>query len=74
MTPARGAPILTDDMQFEWDPDKQRANRRKHGIEIADAVAVLFDPDAVTVEDLAHPEQRFVTIGRDALGRVLVVV
>jgi hypothetical protein len=31
-------------------------------------------PDAVTVEDRAHPEQRFVTVGRDALGRVLVVV
>jgi hypothetical protein len=27
----------------------------------------LADPDAVTVEDRAHPEQRLVTIGSDAL-------
>lgn len=27
----------------------------------------------MTVEDRAHDEQRFVTIGRDAFGRILVV-
>ena len=61
-------------MHFDWDPDKQRANLRKHGIELADAVAVFRDPLAVTVEDSAHDEQRFVTMGLDALGRILVVV
>jgi uncharacterized protein len=61
-------------MNFEWDLDKQRTNRRKHGIELADAVAVFQDCQAVTVEDPAHDEQRFVTIGLDAFGRVLVVV
>ncbi len=29
---------------------------------------------AVTIEDSHHGEQRFVTIGTDLLGRVLVVV
>jgi uncharacterized DUF497 family protein len=24
-------------MHFEWDPNKQRINLRKHGIELADA-------------------------------------
>lgn len=61
-------------MQFEWDPDKQRTNLRKHGIELADAVAVFQDRVAVTVEDRRHREQRFVTVGMDAFGRVLVVV
>jgi uncharacterized protein len=61
-------------MHFDWDPDKQRANFRKHGIELADAVAVFRDPFAVTVEDSAHEEQRFVTMGLDAVGRILVVV
>jgi hypothetical protein len=61
-------------MHFDWDPDKQRANLRKHAIELADAVAVFRDPFAVTVEDSAHAEQRFVTMGVDALGRILVVV
>jgi uncharacterized DUF497 family protein len=60
-------------MQFEWDPDKQRTNLRKHGVELADAVAVFHDPHAVTVEDRGHHEQRFVTVGIDAFGRVLVV-
>jgi uncharacterized DUF497 family protein len=61
-------------MYFDWDPDKQRANLRKHGIELADAVAVLRDLRALTVEDRAHEAQRFVTIGQDAFGRILVVV
>jgi uncharacterized protein len=61
-------------MDFGWDPHKQRANLRKHGIELADTVGVFSDPRAVTVEDRAHDEQRFVTIGLDGFGRVLVVV
>jgi uncharacterized DUF497 family protein len=61
-------------MQFEWDPDKQRANLPKHGVELADAVAAFHDLHAVTVADGAHHEQRFVTVGMDAFGRVLVVV
>ncbi|MGB0714093.1 MAG: BrnT family toxin [Gammaproteobacteria bacterium] len=61
-------------MQFEWDPNKQRTNLRKHGVELADAVAVFRDPLSVRVEDSAHDEQRFASIGLDAFGRVLVVV
>jgi hypothetical protein len=29
---------------------------------------------AVTIEDTRHGEQRFVTVGQDSLGGVLVVV
>jgi hypothetical protein len=60
-------------MHFHWDPNKQRANRQKHGIELADAVAVFRDPNALTVEDRPHEEERFVTVGMDAFGRILVV-
>ena len=35
---------------------------------------MLDDPLAVTIEDSLHGEQRFVTVGTDLLGRVLVVV
>ena len=31
-------------VRFEWDPEKARTNRIKHGIEFADAIEVLFDP------------------------------
>jgi uncharacterized DUF497 family protein len=61
-------------MHFEWDEAKRKANRRKHGIEFADAVGVLNDPKAVTIEDRDHDETRFVTLGMDAFGRLLVVV
>jgi uncharacterized DUF497 family protein len=58
----------------EWDPRKAAANRRKHGVDFADAATVLHDELAVTVVDDDLDEERFVTIGSDALGRVLVVV
>lgn len=61
-------------MKFRWDERKRQINLRKHRIELADAVRVLDDPLALTLEDHDHDEQRFVTMGRDALGRVLVVV
>ncbi len=50
-------------------------NLRKHGIHLSDAEGVLFDPHALTEEDeTADGERRYVTIGLDSLGRVLVVV
>jgi uncharacterized DUF497 family protein len=61
-------------MNYQWDPDKARANVRKHKIEFADAVAVFADEMAVTIEDERPEEDRFVTIGMDTLGRILVVV
>jgi uncharacterized protein len=58
-----------------WDPRKARINERGHGVRFSDAEVVLFDPLALTREDpSARGEQRFVTIGTDALGRVLVLV
>ena len=62
-------------MDFDFDPAKARSNLRKHGVSFAHAEQALRDEMAVTVEDPdAVGEQRFVTLGMDALGRVLVVV
>lgn len=62
-------------MEFEFDPAKAISNLRKHGVSFAHAEQVLRDEMAVTVEDPdSVKEQRFVTLGMDALGRVLVVV
>jgi hypothetical protein len=60
-------------VSFEWDPGKAASNARKHGIRFADATVVLEDDRAVTLRDDAHGEERWVTIGLDAMGRVLVV-
>jgi uncharacterized protein len=62
-------------MSVEWDSRKAAANLRKHAIDFADAVTALDDECAVTVpEVLSGEEPRYVTLGMDALGRVLVVV
>jgi len=58
-----------------WDPEKAKVNLKKHGVRFSDAETVLFDPNALTREDVeSEGEQRFVTVGMDALGRILIVV
>jgi uncharacterized DUF497 family protein len=62
-------------MHYEWDPVKAAANIQKHGVRFADAVVVFEDEHAVTIEDIqASGEQRFCTIGMDAVLAILVVV
>lgn len=61
-------------MGYEWDPEKAVANSRKHGVRFADAAAVLSDDRAITIQDDDSQEERFITIGQDALGRILIVV
>jgi uncharacterized DUF497 family protein len=58
----------------EWDSRKAAANLRKHGVDFADAATVLHDDHAITIRDDEAGEQRYVTIGMDALARILVVV
>jgi uncharacterized DUF497 family protein len=51
-------------MNVEWDPEKGRANRRKHGIRFEDARAVFHDPDRIEVpDDRDYGEERWITIG-----------
>ena len=58
----------------QWDAEKAAANLRKHGVDFADAETALRDEMAMTVADDDPMEERFVTLGMDALGRLLVVV
>ena len=61
-------------VDYEWDPKKAASNLRKHGVDFADAALVFEDEYAVTIEDDDPDEKRFVSIGMDALARILVVV
>ena len=62
-------------MEVEFNPDKARSNLKKRKVSFAHAEQVLRDPMALTIEDPdSEGEVRFVTLGMDALGRVLVVV
>ena len=58
----------------KWDPRKAEANLEKHGVDFASAALVLEDDNALTIEDFDHDEARFVSIGMDDTGRLLVVV
>jgi uncharacterized protein len=63
------------EVEIEFDPAKAQSNLRKHKVSFAHAEQALRDPMALTIEDPdAQGEQRLVTLGTDALGRVLVVV
>jgi len=62
-------------VEIEWDAKKAASNLRKHGIDFADAALVFEDDLALTRQDLhSHHEERFVTLGCDPQGRLMVVV
>ncbi len=62
-------------MNLTWDPDKAAENRAKHRVSFPDVEAMFYDPYAITREDeRSEGEQRWVTLGLDSLGRVVVVV
>jgi uncharacterized DUF497 family protein len=60
---------------FEWDAHKARANLRKHGVDFAGTVGVFEDEQGLTIRDevSAVDEQRYLSVGRDVRGRILVV-
>ena len=62
-------------MQFEWDPEKDLENRRKHGVTFEEARSVFRDEHALMIGDPDHSEEedRFVLVGFSFLLRVLVV-
>jgi len=62
-------------VRFEWDARKAAANVRTHGVTFQEATTALRDPLAATGRDPDHAagEDRFVTFGVSARGRMLVV-
>jgi uncharacterized protein len=62
-------------LRFEWDSTKAAANLAKHGVSFREAATVLRDPLAQTGPDPDHSfdEERVVTFGLSARGRLLVV-
>ena len=62
-------------MDFEWDPAKARSNLTKHGVSFSDVETAFYDPYAISMPDPgASAEERFILVGTDALGRIVVVV
>ena len=62
--------------RFDWDPQKNDVNVRKHGISFEDAQSTFYDDDALLLFDDEHSsesEERFVLIGADFSARMLMV-
>lgn len=62
--------------EFDWDPAKAESNRKKHGVAFEAAMGVFADPLALSVldDESGQGEERWVTIGRNAASRLLLVV
>ena len=59
---------------FEWDEEKNRLNKKIHGITFEDAKFVFNDPNKIILPDLYHSEEeeRWLAIGM--VNKVLFVV
>lgn len=42
---------------FEWDPNKDDENQRKHGVAFVDAQYAFADPCRVIAEDVSHSDE-----------------
>ena len=54
-------------MQFEWDEEKDKLNRKKHGIGFREALPAFLDPKRIERIDREHStleEERVDIIGR----------
>src|SRR5580704_14232548 len=50
-------------MQFEWDKNKNRLNKRKHGLSFETASFVFQDPLLLSVPDDRYDEERWQSLG-----------
>ena len=60
---------------FEWDPAKANQNILEHKVRFQRAAEVFKDPHAISIFDDEHSqdEDRWITIGKDNIGILLVV-
>ena len=62
-------------MNYEWNPKKNAANIRAHGIDFADVVTLFENDDTLSMpdEDADRDEERYIAIGFDAHLQIVVV-
>ena len=62
-------------IDIEWDPDKDKLNKKKHGVSFEEAKTVFFDENAVRFFDPDHSESedRFIMVGLSYKLRVVLV-
>lgn len=67
---------MTVNYNFEWDPRKARADLHSHGVGFDEGATVFRDPMALSIFDPDHSdtEDRWISMGISAKGRLLVVM
>ena len=61
-------------IRIQYNHEKNVTNQKKNrGISLADAETVFYDDSALTLEDRDHAEERWVTLGKNTAGQLLVV-
>jgi len=61
-------------VEAEWDPAKARSNLARHGISFVVADSIFDDQFAISIPDRSLVgEERFMAVGADISGRILVV-
>ena len=62
-------------MKFDWNPDKNKSNIKKHGVDFCEAETVFQDEMALELFDDEHSEaeDRYIIIGISSKTRELMV-
>jgi uncharacterized DUF497 family protein len=62
-------------LRFDWDPNKDRSNQKRHGVSFEEAQTVFLDDNALLIDDPDHSidETRFILLGISSRLRALVV-
>jgi uncharacterized protein len=65
-----------NEIQFQWDKNKNRENIKKHSVSFEEAKTVFFDENARLISDPEHSinEERFIILGISNKLRILIVV
>lgn len=60
---------------FEWDENKNRINKTKHGISFEEARSVFYDKNAIVFDDPDHSyeEDRFLMLGMSEKEKICIV-
>ena len=62
-------------IKFEWDENKNRINKKKHGLSFETAQEVFYDKSAILFDDPDHSyeEERFLIIGMIRSLKICIV-
>ena len=67
--------IIMETLKFEWDPNKNEINKKKHGLSFETAKEVFYDEFAILFDDPDHSidEDRFLIIGATRTEQICIV-